>query len=391
MPRRFVASHTSSLRRTLLRLALAAISAAACAREHSVHSTGPAESPVAILEPAEGDTVCGRVMIEASIVHRDARVIRFLIDGVVVDSASVPPWRGFWVADSPAGGREAWISVRLEGTEGGSVTAGPIAVWVRHDRPPGVTISAPARAVWLERRTGAALTAEADDPEEGPLSPERITWSGSHLPRTLRGDRLPLDLLTEEEQIVTATATDRWGLAGECTIRVRPFSYRPHETAEECLLNLFAAVRAADPDAFVDCCANGFRFVPCVTEAERSGWPLAWDRSLVATAVQRWFADPEVGWIEWDPGAVRLARWTTADTAWAWAECGPTSLSWSSTRTAGGMAGLLLARRAGQPWRVDSWHDRPAPGEVSIASVLAGYGGLRPASSALHRCGRPAS
>ena len=382
MPRWVVAGHTCSLRRTRLRLTLAAIAAAACAREHPVNSTGPVDPPVAIVEPAEGDTVGGRVMIEASVTHRDAKVIRFLIDGVVVDSASVPPWRGFWVADAPVGGTEARITVALQDIDGGSVTAGPIAVWVRHDRPPGVTIAAPARAVWIERRTGAALTADANDPEEGPLPPERIIWSGSHLPRTLPGDHLPLDLLTEEEQFVTATATDRWGLAGTCTIRIRPFSYRPPATPEECLTNLFAAIRAADPDGFVGGCAECFRFVPCVMEAERSGWPLAWNRSLVATAVQNWFADPEVGWIEWDPGAVRLALWTAADTTWAWAECGPTSLSWSSTCAAGGTAGLLLARRAGEAWRVQSWHDRPGPGEVSLAAVLAGYGGLAPASPA---------
>lgn len=387
-----------------LSLAGTTLVALGCSPDGPASIASPPESGITLVAPAEGDTVRGMVALEARILHPGARQVLFVADGVAIDTLLAPPWRGRWQATAPAGVPSVSLAARLIDASGATEVSPAVSVWVVDDRPPSLRIRAPGRAIWIERREGAALTATAWDPESGDLPAERIHWSGVGLARPLQGAELPLRLLPTGEQTVRAEATDEAGLTGGSAIRVCPFSYVADDSPEGCIENLWAALRAGDAESFLQRCDDRFGFVPCMGEAVPAGWPPVWDRTLFAAGLHAWMNDPDVGWIEWSAGPDRIERWTSGSATCAWVECGAIRLDWSNLPgepgateppgampRAAGSAGLLLACDEEERWRLCAWRDRPGAGQPSLAALLAEYAGLAPATAESAECrrGRP--
>jgi hypothetical protein len=272
-----------------------------------------------------------------------------------------------------------------------------VVVWALPDAPPIVRLELPRQAIWIERLPGVALRATADDPEDGPIPDGGIRWRGDGLARGLRGGSLPIEILPEAEQTVTAEAVDRWGRRGGCSATIRPFRYRLAAEPLDCMKNAAAAFQARDPEGWMGQTGAGFRFLPCAEEAA-VGWETIWDRALFARRLHAWLTDADVGppRLSWQPG--RPSVWATGGDSLAWLPLSGIELRFSHVRepagdedgVSGGAAELLLAKEGVKEgdsvWRIVQWRDFPGRVGPSLASILAQSDGM-PAAPEGRRCG----
>lgn len=380
-----------------------------CGRDDGgVPVVAPDAASVALLQPVDGDTVAGSVRIEAGVRGGGVAGLVFLVDGAPLDTLTEPPWAIEWNAGYEEARRTIGIR-ETSGHQGQDPVAGDEAVvQVIPDLPPVVSIeesasSGPAvrngegaraarerssgpgsqedaspEAFWLEQTPTAALSARAIDPEEGPLTPDRIRWTSDAAFRAIPGQTLPLELLSREEQLVTAIAVDRWGLSGSAEVRVRPYRIEEPGALEGTLHNLEAAVmsrRAGILQAMLD---SAMVFVPCRFEAERARWPSIWPRVRVAAALPAALARTGPDSFRWIGSPRIQASWIEGDDPCAW-------VCWEAT---GGTMQILLGRRDGA-WRILEWRDLASGDRLSLGSILAVAAGDAAAPAGLG-CLRPA-
>ena len=154
-------------------------------------------------------------------------------------------------------------------------------------RLPQITLVLPRPATWIEKNAETRLEATAVDPEDGPIPPERVRWTGLALARPVTGAVLPLEILREEEQRIVVEAADRWNECARETLAIRPFRYLPAETPAARADNAAAAIRAMDSGGLAAMLADSFLYVPCTDEAASAGWPFTWSRSEFVEMAER--------------------------------------------------------------------------------------------------------
>jgi hypothetical protein len=384
------------VRKRLAFVALLALAAAAdpggCVR-NSKRPTRPA-SPLTLawISPSAGDTVAGLVSLEVEVRGTGFRSVAFLAAGAPVDTATAPPWTGRWRCrgiDAPTPVR---LSAVIQRENGSTVEGGEITVAAVPNHPPTLALRLPRPATWLERTAEARIEAVATDPEEGPLPPGRVHWTGPALARPVTGTVLPLEILAEEEQWIALEAADRWNECARETLVVRPFRYVSADTPAACAANAAAAIRALDPAALSCALADSFLFVPCAGEAGSAPWPPAWNREAFLEMAARWLRAPSVARVEFDWGATRVDEWQAGSSQRAWMECAGALVRFREVTAATGSAPgtsetlvtaadgsvmqLSLRRESGGSWRIAAWRELATGGGRSFAGLLASTAGL---------------
>ena len=378
-----------------------------CGR-HDKHPTPPA-FPLALgwISPAAGDSVAGVVELEVEIHGTGVRNVVFLAGGISVDTTTAAPWTGQWHCSNIDAPIRVVLQAVVHREDGSALTGGEILVWAVPNQPPQITLVLPRPAIWIERNAGTRIEAVAVDPEDGPVPPERLRWTGPGLGRPVTGAVLPLEILREEEQWIVAEATDRRNECARETLAIRPFRYLVAETPAACADNAAAAIRAMDPTGFAAMLADSFLFVPCTDEATSAGWPITWSRGEFLAMAGAWLLAPSTAYVgfAWTP--VQVNAWSTAQGQRAWMECAQTSIRFCEnsvsprmarkttgselTAAVGSTMQLSLRRITGEPWRITGWRELATGDGPSFAGLLASTMGL-PAPRAGAGClGSPVS
>jgi hypothetical protein len=272
----------------------------------------------------------------------------------------------------------------------------------------------PHPATWIERKAGTRLEAIAVDPEDGPIPPERVRWTGTGLGRPVSGTVLPLEILREEKQTIVVEAADRWHECAGETLTVRPFRYLVAETPSACADNAAAAIRAMDPAGLATALTDSFLFVPCAGEAASAGWPPTWSRHEFLEMAGAWLLAPSTAQVGFDWTPLHVNAWRTLKDERAWMECSKASIRFRENRAPPGTAIrtpgteltaavgstmlLSLRRLPGQPWRITIWRELATGEGRSFAGLLAtGLGLAAPRAGAgclahmIHERSAPAS
>lgn len=378
-----------------------------CGR-HDKHPS-PAAPPLALgwISPAAGDSVAGLVDLEVEIHGTGVRNVVFLAGGISIDTTTAAPWTGQWHCRNIDAPIRVVLQAVVQREDGSALTGGEILVWAVPNRPPQITLVLPRPATWIERNAGTRLEAVAVDPEDGPIPPECMRWTGLGLGRPVTGAVLPLEILRDEEQWLVVEAADRWNECTRETLAIRPFRYLAAETPTVCADNAVAAIRAMDPTGLAAMLADSFLFVPCADEATSAGWPLIWTRGEFLEMAGAWLLAPSTAQIgfEWTP--VHVNAWRTTKDERAWMECAQASIRFRENGGSPGVAAetpgteftvavgstmqISLRRVAGEPWRIMGWRELATGNGRSFAGLLASTIGL-PAPRAGAGCGvRPMS
>ncbi len=372
--------------RVWLLLAAAAGIMTGCTEKPSAPAPSISQMRLQLLHPSHGDTLAGEVRCVAEWEGSAPPLqICFLADGVPIDTLTAPPWEALWRPGvPPPGGVSHQLDAQAWTLDGARIDAAQVLVWVVPDSAPKVTFDPEPRTIWLHRDLVECIRARAADPEDGPLPGEAIIWTGSHIADKVTGDCLPLALLPDSDQIVTASVRDSRGQEGSASLRLRPFGTLNPTEPEHCRFNLESALQALDANLLEAQLAPGFIFVPCRSEAERAGWRLAWPREEFLSALKAWADTPSISRPEWTwyPGPMMI--WTAEAGRQAWQHCRSTGLTFQyrdSIRTesvllARGDAALWMAEDARGRWRILEWRDLPYDNETSLASVLAASAGM---------------
>jgi len=372
--------------RTWLLLGTAVVTLAGCTDKPSAPPSSAGRMRLELLRPVHGDTLAGEILCVAAWEGPAPPLgVCFLADGVPIDTVTAPPWEALWRPRfPPPGGTSHTLRAQAWTLDGARIEAAEVSVWVVPDSAPSVTFDPLPRTIWLHRDQAECIRARACDPEDGPIPGEAIVWTGSHLTDRLTGDCLPLTLLPDSDQTVTASARDSRGQEGSATLRLRPFRPLDPDEPEHCRFNLEAALQALDANLLEAQLAPGFIFVPCRSEAERAGWRLAWQRDEFLGAIRAWTGGQPMRRPEWtwEPGPMMI--WTTDDGRQAWQQCLGTRLALRDSDSlhtepvllARGEAALWMAEDARGKWRILEWRDLPYDNETSLASVLAASAGM---------------
>jgi hypothetical protein len=357
------------------------------------HPTPPA-SPLAFgwISPAAGDSVAGLVDLEVEIHGTGVRNVVFVAGGIPIDTTTAAPWTGHWQCRNIDAPIRVVLQAVVQREDGSALTGGEILVWAVPNAPPQITLVLPRPATWIEKNAGARLEAAAVDPEDGPIPPERVRWTGLALARPVTGAVLPLEILREEEQRIVVEAADRWNECARETLAIRPFRYRLADTPAACADNAAAAIRAMDPGGLAAMLADSFLYVPCAGEATSAGWPFTWSRTEFLEMAGAWLLAPSTAQVgfEWTP--VHTDAWRTAKDERAWMECSQASIRFRENRGSPGVAAeaseveltaavgstmqLSLRRIAGEPWRITGWRELATGEGRSFAGLLASTMGL---------------
>jgi hypothetical protein len=357
------------------------------------HPTPPSP-PLALgwISPAAGDSVAGLVDLEVEIHGTGVRSVVFLAGGVPIDTTTAAPWTGHWHCRNIAAPTRVVLQAVVQREDGSASAGGEILVWAVPNQPPRITLLLPRPATWIERRTGTRLEAVAVDPEDGPIPPGRVHWTGLGLGRPVTGAVLPLEILREEEQRIVAEAADRWNECSRETLVIRPFRYLVADTPSACADNAAAAIRAMDPAGLAAMLADSFLYVPCTDEATSAGWPFTWSRGEFLEMAGAWLLAPSTAHVgfEWTP--LHISTWPTAEDERAWMECARASIRFRENRgspgvtvetpgtevtvAVGAIMQLSLRRGAGEPWRITGWRELATGEGRSFAGLLASTMGL---------------
>lgn len=354
----------------------------------------PPASPLAFgwISPAAGDSVAGLVDLEVEIHGNGVRNVVFLVGGIPIDTTTAAPWTGHWHCRNIDAPIRVVLQAVVQREDGSALTGGEILVWAVPNAPPQITLLLPRPATWIERNAGTRLEAAVVDPEDGPIPPERVRWTGLALARPVTGAVLPLEILREEEQRIVVEAADRWNECARETLAIRPFRYLLAETPAACADNAAAAIRAMDPGGLAAMLADSFLYVPCTDEATSAGWPLTWSRSEFLQMAGAWLLAPSTAQVgfEWTP--THTDAWRTAKEERAWMECAQASIRFRDnggspgaaaeapgielTAAVGSTMQLSLRRIAGEPWRITGWRELATGDGRSFAGLLASTMGL---------------
>jgi hypothetical protein len=357
------------------------------------HPTPPAP-PLAFgwISPAAGDSVAGLVDLDVDIHGTGVRAVVFLAGGIPIDTTTAAPWTGHWHCRNIDAPIRVVLQAVVQREDGSALTGGEILVWAVPNQPPQITLLLPRPATWIERSTGTTLEAVAVDPEDGPIPPGRVRWTGVGLGRPVTGAVLPLEILREEEQRIVVEAADRWNECARETLAIRPFRYLVAETPSACADNAAAAIRAMDPAGLAAMLADSFLFVPCTDEATSAGWPFTWSRGEFLEMAGAWLLAPSTAQVgfEWTP--LHVDAWRTTKDERAWMECAQASIRFRENRGSPGMAveapgneltaavgstmQLSLRRIAGEPWWITEWRELATGNGRSFAGLLASAVGL---------------
>lgn len=229
---------------------------------------------ISILVPTEGsivvDTVC--VTIEASDDERVARVT-LLVDGTTIGRRYGPPWIIPWPTGQIPDSSLHRLQAEAVDAAGNLSLSLERQVWVRHNCPPSVLIIWPPDQFWIDLDApGSVWRCQASDPDEGPLSDDRISWRLDGTSLDQKGSSITPPPLGAGDHQLTVVATDSWGRSTAAKVSVRAFHYPDGSDPVGALEAFLCALRARDPDSATKMLAGAFTLFPPGATRREHGW-----------------------------------------------------------------------------------------------------------------------
>lgn len=213
-------------------------------------STRPddADPTVSIAAPAAGAWVADTVRV--SVTAEDAggiHCVSLLVDSLGCATRYASPWIFLWPTGGLADSSRHALQAEAIDRSGHRALSEPIAVRVRRNAPPAVRIVSPRADQYLSLDDSlAAWRCSAIDPEEGELDGSRIGWRIDGETLAASGAAIPPPPLSPGPHRISALARDRWGSAGETSLRVTAFRYPSGEDPASILEAWALALRARD-------------------------------------------------------------------------------------------------------------------------------------------------
>ncbi|HMB71336.1 MAG TPA: Ig-like domain-containing protein [bacterium] len=191
--------------------------AAASARWAQVFNEGPT---VVVAEPDDDDKILGIVPFTVAFPDGDAYItsVEFLADVWTVATVTAAPWTIALDTTQLPDGRH-FLAAKAT-TVLDQVGASPATAVHVNNGAPTVTVTFPASGHAVAATGTLVLEADASDAQEGPLPPERVTWSSSADGSLGTGLRLLVTGLSAGTHDVTAVATNAWGTSRSASVPV---------------------------------------------------------------------------------------------------------------------------------------------------------------------------
>ncbi|MCK4305824.1 MAG: hypothetical protein KAY24_16420, partial [Candidatus Eisenbacteria sp.] len=218
---------------------------------------------ISILFPRESSTVVDtvQVTIQASDDQGVARVT-LLVDGATEEARYAPPWVFFWATGAFADSSVHCLQAEAVDQAGNLSLSAERFVSVLHNSPPVVRILWPPDGLWIDLDCPCEVwLCQAEDPEEGRLEGDEITWFLDGLALDQHGLSILPSPLLEGPHELAIVAADAWGRAARAEVSITAFRYPGATDPARTMERFLCALRARDATVAADCLSDAFTLV----------------------------------------------------------------------------------------------------------------------------------